>query len=334
MPKRSWDDINVDILAGLDIRAEFAALGVDVTGHEPNQDGWIPCRAAGRDDRCPSACINIRTGRYKDSGGEGLSLSLWDFAVQFGHYPSWQEARKAYAAKAGVSLSKGRPPRSPTEHLKFLGWNTPLAAQWAAAHKPGVTPEAMQAAGARRAIYREQFFVFALPVFGPAGVNADPVGWCMFQTNGWPLPVFYRDNKEPDYRKMKFTAGSQTGLMGMQDLDRIAEMTDRAGKTLWKVAGPSDMMALWSIIPPDQRESHLVITNSSGENETPKPWMAKFFEGFRVFVVHDADRTGEEGAAKWCQFLTGSAREVRQVRLPFEITENHGKDLRDYLNGD
>ena len=95
----SMDD--KQILAALDIRAEYAALGVRVNGQVPSADGWLPCHAIGREDRNPSAAINLQTGRYRDHGGEGDSLSLFDFAAKHGGFSDWRSARDHFAEKAG-----------------------------------------------------------------------------------------------------------------------------------------------------------------------------------------------------------------------------------------
>ncbi len=331
--KQSWQQVESEILGRLDIAAEYRALSVDVLDRESNAEGWVCCRAFGREDRNPSAAVNVRTGRYKDFGGEGVSVSLWDFACQFGPFSTWQEARKHYAAKAGVKLPRGRPPIDPAEHLRFQRWNETLVALWCR-HKPGVTPEAVRAAGGRLARYRDQWMVVALPVFGAGGVEVDPVGWVLFQTNGQFLPVF-RKGGSPQWVKVKTTAGSQGGLLGAWALSRLANQVagqaNAAEQIIWKTAGPSDLLALWAAIPPNLRGSHLVLSNAFGEVESPTPAITKRFEGWKVRVLHDADTAGEAGAERWTRALAKVAAEVRHVRLPYPVEKSHGKDVRDFL---
>ncbi len=57
-----WAETKRSILAQLDIAAEFQALGVTFTGSEANAKGWRTCRAFGREDKNPSAAVNVRTG--------------------------------------------------------------------------------------------------------------------------------------------------------------------------------------------------------------------------------------------------------------------------------
>jgi P4 family phage/plasmid primase-like protien len=336
--KLAHDEANVAIIEALDVVAEYQSLGVTVTGAESRGDGWLECRAVEREDINPSAAINVRTGRYKDLGGLGLSLSLWDFAARTGRFATWQEARKHYAAVAKVSLPAGRPPANPTDHLEWQAWSEPLVAMWCR-HKPGVTPEAVRAFGGRLARYRGQYTVVAVPVFGAAGPDADPIGWTLFNISGQPLPIFHPGDP-PTWEKMKTTAGSQAGLIGPPGI--FGPPTGPTGsaastiQTIWKVEGPSDAMAFWAAMPPDVRDvSHFVATNSNGANEIPKPSMAGPFAGRRVIVIHDADEPGESGVGKnWIPWLLNHGPiDVRHVRLPFAIEKNHGKDLRDFFAG-
>jgi hypothetical protein len=56
------------------------------------------------------------------------------------------------------------------------------------------------------------------------------------------------------------------------------------------------------------------------------------FTNKRVLVVGDANRPGQQGAEKFGVAVAEKASDVRLVSLPFEITDSHGKDLRDFLN--
>lgn len=328
--RQKWEAADRETIGSLDLRKEYAALGVRFAADEPNAAGWVSCHAIDREDATPSAAVNVHTGRYKDHGGQGASLNLWEFAAAHGPYADWREARADYARKARVTLPKGRPPADPTEHLEFRPWNEALVGLWCL-KKTGVTPEAVQAAGGRLARYRQQFNVIALPVFGSRLTEADPVGWVMFQTNGGPLPVF-RKGEAPAWKKMKLTAGSEPGLLGAHALARTGDHSDPAGQVIWLVEGPSDMLALYAAIPPELRETNLVICNANGANEIPKTSMLTPFAARQVRVIRDADAAGEAGAERWTNWLIGSAAEVRRVRLPYPITPDHGKDLRDWLN--
>ncbi len=75
-----------EILAGLDIEAEYQAMGLRLAGR--NAGGWTDAHAAGREDSSPSGAINVadpnfERGWYRDRG-TGESLSFFDFAVKYG----------------------------------------------------------------------------------------------------------------------------------------------------------------------------------------------------------------------------------------------------------
>jgi hypothetical protein len=336
MAKRTkHDEANRLILASLDVAAEYGGLGVEITGQQPNAKGWLACRAVGREDRNPSAAVNVQTGYYVDLGagenGVGQSCSLWDFAARVGRFVDWREARKHYAKLAGVEL-RGRPAKNPNDEIVPQPWNETLAALWCRT-KPPITTEALRAAGGILARYpakSQAHQVVALPVYGPRLVETDPIGWVVWHAGGRDLPVYGKGGEVVRMVKMKTVAGSQSGLMGFHALARLA-MGGADIRLIWKVEGPTDLMALWSAIPPDRRENELVVCNSGGAVEDVRPEIAEVFCGCRVWVVHDADRAGEAGAAKWLAALVPVATEVKQVRLPGEVKESKGVDLRDHL---
>ena len=334
-----WQAIKAKILAGLDLQAEIEVLGIDVAGRQPREDGWLEVHAIDREDQNASAAINVQTGQYVDLGGTGLRLSFWDLCVHMKKFQRWQDARDHYAAKAKIKIDV-KAARDPAEHLAFQPWNEALAALWCR-HKPGITPEAIQANGGRLARYRDQYTVVALPVFGPGFTAADPTGYVLYNSTGKELPIFHgRDRAtgnaaKPTWAKMKTTGGSDGGLIGQWAIDRLtAADADPSRQLLWKVEGPSDLLALWAAIPPEKRDRHLVVTNSGGANQNPLGWMATIFAGRNVAVVGDCDEPGQLGAAKWAAWAEKVASEVRLVRgeqLGYEIEKNHGKDIRDWI---
>jgi hypothetical protein len=103
-----WKAKKAEILAGLDLLAEYEALGVVFEPGQPRPSNWLACRAVGRPpdnpDEVPSAAVNLATGVYKDSGNGGVVSSFWEFALAHGKFGSYGEVLKHYAQKAGVSL--------------------------------------------------------------------------------------------------------------------------------------------------------------------------------------------------------------------------------------
>lgn len=106
-PPPDLETVKRRILAALDVAGEYAALGVQFTGNAPNAKGWRECHAVGREDDRPSAAVNVVSGLYHDSGGEGETLSFWDFALRFGpDFGQFKDVLKHYADKAGIPLGK------------------------------------------------------------------------------------------------------------------------------------------------------------------------------------------------------------------------------------
>jgi putative DNA primase/helicase len=100
------ETIKRSILSRLDVAAEFAALGVRFTSTRVSAKGWRECWAVGRKDDVPSAAVNVNSAVYHDSGGEGATLNLWDFALTYGDFGQFRDVLKHYAGKAGVPLGK------------------------------------------------------------------------------------------------------------------------------------------------------------------------------------------------------------------------------------
>jgi hypothetical protein len=347
-----WDRINLEILQRLNIQEEYEALGVTFTASTPGPKGWLPCQAIGRDDRNPSAAACISgdaLGRYRDLGGECLSLSLWDFAAKFGSYIDWKQARSHYADKVGVKVGKATRGKDPADQLEFQAWNEALVAAWCR-HKPGVTVEAFRVSGGRLAKTpkctgerkRKQIPVVVLPVYGPRLTDADPCGWVAWARSGKDLPVSQGKGNPPAWVKMKTVAGSTRGWLGQHGLLHLDE-----AEVVWKCEGPADMLAIYAAMPPELQGKHVVITNSGGCGEIPHDELIEHLSGKTVYVLHDADKPGQgipkdandvddrhrlSGARLWCREIAKYAREVRNVQLPYPIAESHGKDARDWLN--
>jgi hypothetical protein len=81
-----------DVLAAIPDKGAVAkSFDLRIVGDGPNHDGWLECRAIGRDDHTPSASFNIRSGFYIDHR-DGVKLGLFEVAVATGHAPSWIDA--------------------------------------------------------------------------------------------------------------------------------------------------------------------------------------------------------------------------------------------------
>jgi|GEM_PF-3028438 len=256
------------------------------------------------------------------------------------------------------------PPDPTSDQPDTLSW---LVDEFCTTYRPGLTTAAIIQAGGKLADwprYRNQSGdlvlapnsqkVIALPIFGPSDpthpaspiVNPGeplpaPTAWTIYALTTRHLSV-YRGKDQPRELNKKLTIGPARGtLANAQALAVLADPIKRENVTaVWKTAGESDMIALMSIIPEPLRDVQLVTTNASGEGGNVLPCQVETLAGIRTIVIHDADATGEIGAKKWIDTLAFVSKhgeqeggfEVKQIRLPYVVTDNHGKDLRDWIN--
>lgn len=327
----NWSDVTRQILDGIDLAAEYRSMGLDISG-KPAASGWVSCRVFGSDERSPSAGVNLtgdhpHKGRYKEFTGEGRNLSFFEFCALAGRFATWKDAREHYRKALKIKAPKSE--KSAADRLAFRGFNEALVKSWAMS-KPPVAYWAVRIAGGEIVGYppdSQKFTCVALPVFGPHGVNDAPVGYVAYNKSGRDLPVFQGKGQPPRMVKIKSIEGSAAGWMNRYALANLEQAA-----VVWKVEGPSDMLALQSVIPEAYLRSHFVVTNSSGTLGLLSDDHLDLLAGKIINVLHDADRDGQAGAHKWAEALAYVAAEVRLVQLPYEVTESHGKDLRDWLN--
>lgn len=66
--------------------------GLRLITEEPNSDGWIRCRAPGREDNNPSGAFSPATGIYYDSRDDE-KLSMFDLGAALGVFADWRECK-------------------------------------------------------------------------------------------------------------------------------------------------------------------------------------------------------------------------------------------------
>lgn len=272
-------------------------------------------------------------GCFSSRNGDGLAAVQWLLDEDF------SKSLERVAKYLGIKAEPGRKKRSPSDDLDFLPWNRTMAHLWCKT-KPPMQYQAVERLGAKYARYKKHYSVIALPVWGPQLDADEPVGWILYRTDGGLLPKYSsKKDAEPDWVKVKLTAGSQQGVVtALEDWKRLG--TDNAPHTWWKVEGSTDLLTALS---QDWPAGHAFFTTSNGAMEKPLDWVLKALEDTRVLVCHDADRPGQTGAtwveqgskrrAGWCPLLAKKSREVRNVCLPFPIEASHGPDLRDFFQG-
>lgn len=315
-----------------------------------------PCPKCGGTDRFRyfadgtggAVCNNC----FRSQNGDGFSFVQWmdgnrDFlaavakvADYIGIQPEQPINPGKPGSKSGSKAAKKRKGKKneetgefeaadPESQLEFQPWNDSIVSLLWLPTKPPITLAALKRCHARLANYQQgskQMPVIALPIWGEQLTAAKPVGWCLYHLGGKMLPKYAKNAKTGEYElteelKVKVAYGSEPGLIGPVEL-----LTDPATTHVWKLEGPSDLLAWWSLpdLGSDHACGHVAITNANGAGEKPQPWMLKLLCGCgqdggngnpkQPHVLHDADKPGQNGAvgyedgagkrhAGWAEYL-------------------------------
>ena len=117
-----WKSIRQAIIERLDVVTEYRQFGVEFTKTEPNSRNWMEFRAFGREDRNPSAGVNVVTRYYRSYGDQSESFSFFDFAVKYGQMGKFFEVSQHFAGRAGITLPvrRGEDQQIPEETYRYL----------------------------------------------------------------------------------------------------------------------------------------------------------------------------------------------------------------------
>lgn len=332
----SWNTLHHEILEKTDVEAFYRELGLEIVGNHAGSNGWIACRAAGREDKHPSATICLEgpaKGRYKDSA-TGESLNIFDYGVKYGSYSDWKATRKELAKRSGIGIPVGAEPKRPIDSLTFQPWMRSIANDWCKSKDRNIPYQALELAGAKLAMWPQkspdyhQQGVFAFPGFGPAGVEDEPVAWVIVRDDNSKVQVWKGPKTPPDFEKSICVGGSQPCFLNHHAVANLD-----AAEYVWKVEGLSDMLVMQGLFIdfPDLFSGHVVLTTAFGASEPVQEWMVRKLTDKNVIIVGDADEPGRSGSHKWAMTLNGKARQVLPLRLPYTVVEKHGKDVRDLV---
>ena len=302
---------------------------------------WLSIYSPWRMEQNPSAAVNVSgsngsLGQMTDLGGDGSPIGPFEWIARITGR-DWREVRDELAAEAGVKLPKhhrngksnGKPklrtdqlkPITPTadELLAMQQGNPPppFAAGLAAAK--GVSVDAIMRCGAEHRMWAGQFPVVVLPAFDSLG--KDPVGHILYRTDGTDFPE--SKNHRLTQRKTHLLSGSRCGIIIGGTRDDL-----KAAQTVWPVEGPPDMWAIMPHLP----ASHIAVSPSHGAGKIPDSFPA-MVAGKRVWLIGDNDTAGQTGARTIAAKCHATAQQVRVVKLPGEVTQKHGLDVRDFFRG-
>jgi Protein of unknown function (DUF3987) len=333
-----WKSFEREILQKLDIKAEAELLGVKFNGNMSN--GWHPCHAIDREDNNPSAgiCISrdnngIMAGWYKDFGVDGKPLSFWDLAAKIGPFSDWIEARKHYAKQVGVSHSNftdssdqnSQPvsrSRQPTDQIELVEDNNGIYQQqfecWSKT-KPPISAETVRESGAKLVRWPKNAPEPSLCIGFPAwNQEWNLNGLILYRIDGED----FAGTNGSKSKKTSMTKGSHDGWVMIGGTERFQNAS-----VIWKTEGVPDALALFPHLPEDQA----VVTNICGAMAAANCFPEMFRDKI-VYAIGDADEPGQEGVQQFAESIREQSESVFIVPLPFEVTEKHGKDIRDYFN--
>lgn len=77
------------------------------------------------------------------------------------------------------------------------------------------------------------------------------------------------------------------------------------------------------------QQGYAAITRT-GSAKVWKPEWAEHFNGSSVLVCQDSDKMGQDGNRLVARALQRAAKQVKIVKLPYKVTDKHGKDLTDF----
>ncbi len=337
MPKANsveWQGATQAIIESTNIKAFYESLGVQFAASKPTTKGWLACHAVDREDRNPSAAVNVgsgpQRGRYRDQGGSGESLSLFDFGAKYGHYTDWMDVRQKLAIAAGIKLPKHN---DSLTQLALGKLNLSIIDARSLAKAKQVDPRAIAVAGGVSATWpkfsTQPNPVVAFPCYSHKGLDADPQAWHILGNRGQLITSKAKKGGKDDGRRI----ASKTKQIGPSGglFNRHAMIHWSDAKIIWVVEGISDMLAMQSVLA--NRSDHLVVT-AGGCQVQPGKGIPERFGGKDVRVCFDNDKPkadgkqpGQLGAAFWTATLSEFASSVRNVILPIE-----GTDLREYLS--
>lgn len=203
----------------------------------------------------------------------------------------------------------------PDDHYTVCAVQDELIEQFCASK--GVTTAAVRAAGGVAATWPKNAKLHHKSIVFPAYQDRGKVcGAILRRVDGQDFPAVGNIAA----RKTHTCRGSKDGWIIPGGFDALA-----AAEFVWWVEGLPDALALASVLSP----GHAVITNICGAKSVPKN--IKPLAGKDVYIVGDADTPGQDGATIRAAKILKTAKPVKVVALPYDFTEDHGKDVRDFL---
>ena len=296
-----------------DILAALAGIPPDLLDGRPH-----PCPKCGGNDRFRLVDADAGAVRcnqcFSERCGDGLAAVGWMTGKNF------PEALSAVADHLGVAPS---PAASGTARPAFVphtaGVIDAVVDRWCNAKSP-VTADAAKAAGVVTGTVGKAWDRGRVVIAFPARKSPDaaPHAHLLLPADGGTFPAWSYKNCSLAERKSHCV-----GNDGWVFTCSPAEWA--AADTVVRVEGVADALALAPHLP----DGTVAVSNIAGAGSGRVP--LEPFAGKRVVAVGDADEPGVKGAKKFAARVSAVAADVRLAALPFDVTADHGKDVRDLL---
>ena len=263
-----------ELLLKMDIQAEFEAVGLQVAeGARPSPDGWLKCYAMGRKDDNPSASINIGTdlkwrGLYKDFGGNGLVMGIFDFVGGHGDYADGKHCYREMLTKYGFSVGKNKTPPTLADVKRYRENLSPEIIQYLKDRR-GLTVESIAKFEIGWDVGRERN---TIPVYVPAPAGKTLVNIRMHNSKKTPKTLNW----------------SGSGAARLYGADRLAAAPP--GSMVVATEGEFDSMLA------GQETGYIGVSPTNGAKTFQEDWV-KLFHGHHVVLIYDCDKEGREAVA-------------------------------------
>jgi hypothetical protein len=147
-----------------------------------------------------------------------------------------------------------------------------------------------------------------LPGYNPSGTK--PCGYIRLDPNGGLVTL-------AGGRKEKSPAIGKHGFLGVPWIKKVNP------EEIILAEGWRDVLAAIG-------QCFCATAPSDGASTFKKEW-AGLFQNRIVYICFDCDKPGVKAARKAAKMIAPVAKEVRIIKLPYEIAKDHGDDLHDYL---
>jgi hypothetical protein len=296
-----------------------------------------PCPRCGGRDRYRTFDDFAETGgvicnQCHRDGGDGLSTLAW--LLNEPDFPTVLAKVAEYLGQSPASNGDAKP-SSPAakQETKFdanaiawIPWSSRLMAkldQWCAA-RPPIKPESVLALGGRACLWpnSRDHGRISLGFCARNHLTGEATAANVFPMDGG-LNVFKAYGKLPERKTHLIRTSKKNGWYFPGSVEDLAQ-----AQTIHSVEGLPDLLALHSVAG-DQLKGHLLVTGACGAKGVPD---CSIGTERSIVVIGDCDDSGIEGRdARAKAFSEAGATQVKLAELPYELTESHGKDLRDWL---